>query len=213
MATVQELLVKITGDASGFQQALKETKNAATEIGGAFDTVGTKISSIGTKATAALTVPVVGAATTAVNTFAEVDKTMQIVNATMNNTETEAGLLNTAMQDAASNSTFGMSDAANATLNFARAGLSAEQAAAALAPAMNLAAGEGGNLDTVSAGLVATINGFGDSFNNAGTYADVFANACNNSALDINGLYSNTCLSEKQPNKSSDVISSYFFHP
>ena len=33
MATVQELLVKITGDASGFQKALKETKNAATEIG------------------------------------------------------------------------------------------------------------------------------------------------------------------------------------
>lgn len=53
------------------------------------------------------------------------------------------------MKDAAANSTFGMKDAATATLNFARAGLSAEEAAAALAPAMNLAAGEGGNLDTV----------------------------------------------------------------
>ena len=74
------------------------------------------------------------------------------------------------------------------TLNFARAGLDAEQAAAALAPAMNLAAGEGGNLDTVSGGLVATINGFHGSFEDAGHYADVFAAACNNSALDVDSL-------------------------
>ena len=97
-------------------------------------------------------------------------------------------MLNKAMKDAAANSTYGMQDAATATLNFARAGLTAEQAAAALAPAMNLAAGEGGNLDTVSAGLVATINGFHGSFDEAERYADVFANACNNSALDVDSL-------------------------
>ena len=53
---------------------------------------------------------------------------------------------------------------------------------------MNLAAGEGGNLDTVSGGLVATINGFHGSFDEAGHYADVFAAACNNSALDVDSL-------------------------
>ena len=53
---------------------------------------------------------------------------------------------------------------------------------------MNLAAGEGGNLDTVSGGLVATINGFHGSFEDAGHYADVFAAACNNSALDVDSL-------------------------
>ena len=53
---------------------------------------------------------------------------------------------------------------------------------------MNLAAGEGGNLDTVSGGLVATINGVHDSFDNVGRYADVFAAACNNSALDVDSL-------------------------
>ena len=83
-----------------------------------------------------------------------------------------------------------MNDAATATLNFARAGLTAEEAAAALAPAMNLAAGEGGNLDTVSAGLTATINGFGGSFDEAENYADIFATACNNTALDIDSLSS-----------------------
>ena len=126
--------------------------------------------------------------TTATMKFADVDKVMQLTNATMKNSEEEANLLDKAMKEAASNSTFGMSDAATATLNFARAGLTAEQAASALAPAMNLAAGEGGNLDTVSAGLVATINGFHGSFDDAANYADVFAAACNNSALDIDSL-------------------------
>jgi len=130
----------------------------------------------------------IGFGTVAASKYADVDKIMTLTNQTMGNTTAQAELLEKAMSQAAANSTYGMSDAANATLNFARAGLTAEQAADALAPAMNLAAGEGGNLDTVSAGLVATINGFGDSFSNASRYADVFAAACNNSALDVDSL-------------------------
>lgn len=188
MATVQELLVKITGDASSFTKAINETKNAGTQIGGAFEKVGGKITSVGKTATATLTTPIVGAAGVAISKFADVDKTMQLTNQTMGNGKKEAQLLDKAMKEAAANSTFGMSEAATASLNFARAGLTAQQAADTLAPAMNLAAGEGGNLDTVSSGLVATINGFGDSFGSAGKYADVFASACNNSALDVDSL-------------------------
>ena len=157
-------------------------------VGEQMKTIGAKMTQVGETLTKYVTLPIVGVATAGVKSFAEVDKTMQLTNATMGNTAEEAAMLNKAMEEAAANSTFGMSDAATATLNFARAGLDAEQAAAALAPAMNLAAGEGGDLDTVSAGLVGTINGFGDSFENASHYADVFANACNNSALDVNSL-------------------------
>ena len=149
--------------------------------------VGEKITGVG-KAIMPASAAVIGLGTAAAAKFADVDKTMQLVNATMGNTEAQAAALEKAMEKAAANSTFGMSDAANAALNFARAGLTAEQAAAALAPSLNLAAGEGGNLDTVSAGLVATINGFHDSFKKTGYYADVFAAACNNSALDVNSL-------------------------
>lgn len=152
--------------------------------------VGKKISAVGDQLTQKVTMPLVAVATAGVASFAEVDKTMQLTNKTMGNTAEEAELLNKAMKDAAANSTFGMKDAATATLNFARAGLDAKQAAAALAPAMNLAAGEGGNLDTVSGGLVATINGFHGSFEDAEHYADVFAAACNNSALDVDSLSS-----------------------
>ena len=149
---------------------------------------GGKVEDAGKTLTTHVTLPLVALGTAGAASFAEVDKTMQLTNKTMGNTEEQAQLLNKAMKDAAANSTFGMKDAATATLNFARAGLNAEQAAAALAPAMNLAAGEGGNLDTVSGGLVATINGFHGSFEDAGHYADVFAAACNNSALDVDSL-------------------------
>ena len=152
--------------------------------------LGGKMESAGKTLTTHVTLPLAAVGAAGVASFAEVDKTMQLTNKTMGNTEEQAELLNKAMKDAAANSTFGMKDAATATLNFARAGLSAEEAAAALAPAMNLAAGEGGNLDTVSGGLVATINGFHGSFEEAGHYADVFAAACNNSALDVDSLSS-----------------------
>lgn len=159
-------------------------------LGAKMEALGAKIAGVGDKLTMGLTMPLALLGAKTVKSFAEVDKTMTLTNSTMGNTAEQADLLTDAMKDAAANSTYGMSDAATATLNFARAGLSAEQAAAALSPAMNLAAGEGGELDTVSGGLVATINGFHGSFNEAAHYADVFANACNNSALDVNSLSS-----------------------
>lgn len=175
------ITIELDADVTGLVKSLDKVSRQV-------DGLGQSLQKVGKNLTTHLTVPIVAAGTAAVKNFAEVDKTMVLTNKTMGNTAEEAELLNKAMGEAASNSIFGMNDAATATLNFARAGLSAEEAAAALAPAMNLAAGEGGDLDTVSAGLVATLNGFGDTFDNASTYADVFANACNNSALDVNSL-------------------------
>ncbi|MCR5404352.1 MAG: phage tail tape measure protein [Butyrivibrio sp.] len=158
------------------------------EVGQRIKSVGDGMKAFGEQLTATVTVPLVAIGTKAVSSFAEVDKTMTLTNKTMGNTAEEAKALDDAMKAAASNSTFGMADAAQASLNFARAGLDAAQAASAIAPAMNLAAGEAGNLDTVSQGLVGTINAFGDSFEQTEHYADVFAAACNNSALDVDTL-------------------------
>lgn len=188
MSNAEAELNRLKSDLDSLPSSLDMVAAKFSDMGQKLESVGNSIANIGQKMTMAVTVPIVGAATKAVKSFAEVDKTMQLTNATMNNTAEEAEMLNKAMEDAARNSTFGMSDAATASLNFARAGLTATEAAQALAPAMNLAAGEGGELDTVSQGLVATINGFGDGFEKAGDYADVFANACNNSALDVNSL-------------------------
>lgn len=166
----------------------KNVQSKATLIGKQFEKAGEKISKVGAGLTAGVTMPLVGLGTAAAAKFAEVDKTMTLVNSTMANSTEEAELLNKAMKDAAANSVYGMDEAAQAALNFARGGWNATQAANALAPAMNLAAGEGGDLETVSAGLMATMNSFGAEAEEASKYADVFANACNNSALDVNGL-------------------------
>lgn len=161
------------------------------EIGKKVEDAGRGIQNVGKGLTTYVTAPIVAAGTASFMNYAEVDKTLTLANKTMGNTEEQAQSLSKAMQEAASNSTFGMNDAAQAALNYARAGLTAEEAAAALAPAMNLAAGEGGDLDTVSAGLVGTIRAFGGSMDEASHYADVFANGCNNSALDVNSLSEN----------------------
>ena len=195
---VQREIVETESKLKHFEGELRRLGNVKlTALGAQFKQIGDKMTAVGKQMTTKVTVPLAMAGTLAAKKFAEVDKTMQLTNSTMNNTTEEAQLLNQAMKDAAASSTYGMSDAATATLNFARAGLSAKQAASALAPAMALAAGEGGELDTVSAGLVATINGFHGSFDDAAKYADVFANACNNSALDVNSL--STAMSVAAP--------------
>ena len=176
------------------KQQIQAAADKIGEMGTKVKAIGQSVSGVGDKLTTAVTLPIVAAGTAATKAFADVDKTMQLVNKTMNNTAEEAELLNNAMQEAAANSVFGMDEAATATLNFARAGLTAAEAATALAPAMNLAAGEGGTLDTVSAGLTATINAFGDSFSNTSKYADIFAAACNNSALDVDSLSSSMSI-------------------
>lgn len=186
---LQREIIETESKLKHFEGELRKVGNVNLRaLGEQFKQIGDKMTAVGKNLTTKVTLPLAAVGTVAAKKFAEVDKTMQLTNSTMGNTEEEAQLLNKAMKTAAASSTYGMSDAATATLNFARAGLSAQEAADALAPAMALAAGEGGELDTVSAGLVATINGFHGSFDQAAQYADVFANACNNSALDVNSL-------------------------
>lgn len=199
---LQREIIETESKLKHFEGELRRLGNAKlTALGAQFKAIGDKMTAVGKQLTTKVTLPLAMVGTVAAKKFAEVDKTMQLTNSTMANSAEEAELLNKAMKKAAASSTYGMSDAATATLNFARAGLSAEQAASALAPAMALAAGEGGELDTVSAGLVATINGFHGSFDDAAKYADVFANACNNSALDVNSL--STAMSVAAPIFSS----------
>ena len=188
---LQREIIETESKLKHFEGELRKVGNAKlTALGEQFKAAGQKMTAVGKELTTKVTLPLATVGAVAAKKFAEVDKTMQLTNATMGNSAQEAELLNKAMKSAAASSTYGMSDAATATLNFARSGLTAKQAASALAPAMALAAGEGGELDTVSAGLVATINGFHGSFDDAAKYADVFANACNNSALDVNSLSS-----------------------
>lgn len=190
----KEALNNANTELAEMEKELKDLPSDIQLVGNRFEDVGNKIKSVGNKiesigsSITRMTAPLTAAIGLSAKNFADVDKTMQLTKQTMGATEEEAKQLQDAMEKAAASSIFSMNDAATASLNFARAGLDAKQAANALAPAMNLAAGAGGDLETVSQGLVGTINAFGDGFENTERYANVFARACNNSALDVNTL-------------------------
>lgn len=182
------LIDEMTGPLKNATATLAAQSAQISKMGRNIQRTGRAISSAGASMTAALTLPAVALGTAAVKNYASFDANMTLVNSTMANTEKQANDLTAAIRKAASNSTYSMEEAGQATLSFARAGLNAAEAAQAITPAMNAAAGEGGDLNTVANGLVSTIRGFGGTFDQTTRYADVFAAACNNSQLDINSL-------------------------
>ena len=144
--------------------------SALTGIGNAMENTGKAL-------TAGVTMPVIALGATSVQEFGSVDKSMKLVQATMGSTNEEAATLEATMKKAAANSVFGMQDAADATLNFARQGFNAAQAGAMLTPALNLAAGTATDLSTVTGGLGNALKMFGKDADYATTAADILSTA------------------------------------
>ena len=96
----------------------KKAQNAWKSV----EKFGDGIASTGTKMTAAVTAPLVGLATASASEFNSVDKSLKLVQKTMGSTDDQAKMLESAIKTAASNSVYGMQDAADAALNFARQG-------------------------------------------------------------------------------------------
>lgn len=154
--------------------------------------VGEKMADIGGKMTAGFTVPVVAGAAAAVSAYGDVDKQFNLIEQTMgtasNSAEDFEGLWDQ-MGASAKNSTFGMQDAADATLNFARQGFSAKQATDMLTPAMSLAAGTETDLSETTAGLGNALKMFGADSSEAAGYADVLARAQAQANTDTSQLF------------------------
>ena len=144
--------------------------SALTGIGNAMENTGKAL-------TAGVTMPVIALGATSVKEFGSVDKSMKLVQATMGSTDAQAKQLESTMKKAAANSVFGMQDAADATLNFARQGFNAKQAGDMLTPALNLAAGTATDLSVVTGGLGNALKMFGKDSNYAATAADILSTA------------------------------------
>lgn len=161
-------------------------------VGEKFKSVGSTMADVGTKMTAGFTAPVIAGAMAAVSAYGDVDKQFNLVKQTMgtasNSAEDFRGLWDQ-MGASAKNSVFGMQDAAEATLNYARQGFTAKEATDMLTPAMSLAAGTGTDLDTVTAGLGNALKMFGANSNEAAGYADVLAKAQAQANTDTSNLF------------------------
>lgn len=151
----------------------KKAQNAWKSV----EKFGNGISSLGTKATAAVTMPLLGLAATSATEFGNVDKSLKLVQQTMGSTDEEAKGLETAIKSAAANSVYGMQDAADAALNFARQGFSAAEAADMIAPAMDLAAGTATDLSVITGGVGNALKIFSDQGLNAMDASNMLAKA------------------------------------
>lgn len=171
------LSVKISADVKDFASSLSSVQSSLEATSKKWESLSASLGKIGGTLTKSITVPVVAAATASVKNFSEVDKTMRLVKKTMGDTAWASGDLEKAMKSAASNSAFGMNDAANAALNFARQGFNAADASKMLTPAMSLAAGTATDLAVVSGGLGNAMKIFADQGLQAGNAADVLAKA------------------------------------
>ena len=151
----------------------KKAQNAWKSV----EKFGDGITSAGTKMTAAVTAPLVGLATASASEFGSVDKSLKLVQKTMGSTDEQAKMLESAIKTAASNSVYGMQDAADAALNFARQGFDAAQAADMLTPSMDLAAGTATDLATITAGVGNSLKVFSDQGLQANQATDILAKA------------------------------------
>jgi TP901 family phage tail tape measure protein len=172
-----QLVDKITSPLSSINTKLQDCGKQWQRAGRDIQNTGKAISNVGNTLTTGVTLPIVAAGTAAVNNFANVDKSLRLVQQTMHSTDEEAAILEGALQKAAANSVFGMNDAAEASLNYARAGFTAQQAADMVAPAFDLAAGTATDLGVVTEGLGSVMKLFGADTSEAANYANVFAEA------------------------------------
>lgn len=162
---------------------------AASRAWKGVEKAGQSISNLGAKLTTGVTLPLAAVGATSFKSFGEVDKTLRLVSETMGSTAEEAKVLEGAIKTAASNSTFGMQDAADASLNFARQGFNASQAADMISPAMSLAAGTASDLSMVTGGLGNTLKAFGADASEASHYTDMMAKAQAQANTDVQGLF------------------------
>lgn len=177
---------------SGFNQTIGTLTSgtaAASRAWKGVEKAGKSISDLGGKLTTGVTLPLAAVGAASFKSFGEVDKTLRLVGETMGSTAEEAKVLESAIKTAASNSTFGMQDAADASLNFARQGFDAAQAADMIAPAMNLAAGTASDLSMVTGGLGNTLKAFGADASEASHYTDMMAKAQAQANTDVQGLF------------------------
>ena len=177
---------------TGFKNSIKVLSSGTKTAQKAWKGVkksGDAIANVGGKLTAGVTTPIVALGAASVKNFGDVDKQLRLVQQTMGSSDKQASALEGSIKKAASASVYSMQDAADATLNFARQGFNAKQAADMLSPALNLAAGTSTDLSATTAGLGNTLKAFGASSNEAAHYADMFAKAQAQANTDAQGLF------------------------
>ncbi len=160
------------------------------------------LSSIGGKAVDLVSNGVKAMAGTVMDSGMSFEAAGSQIAATMGKSKSEiTDIINEAARLGATTS-FTATQAAQGFNVLAMSGLDAQQQIAAMAPVLDLAAAGSYSLESAASQVVGTVKGFGDSFDNAQKYADMFAKGATLASTDVNML--GTAMSD-----SAAIASSY----
>jgi TP901 family phage tail tape measure protein len=168
-----------------------QLRSAVGQLAGAgvrLQSIGSSMQSSGAMLTAALTVPLVGAAIQIVKTGVEFEKTMNTISGvTQSSTDDMDKFREKAMEMGAA-TVFSANDAATALLELSKAGFTTEEALGAIDKVLELAAASGMSMGEAAEMSARTIRAFGLEVTDLGHVNDVLAKAVNASTLEVTDL-------------------------
>jgi len=197
MATVGTLVVRIGGDVGGLTGALQTAQQRVRSF-------GQSLRGMGSAMTLGISAPLMGIGLAALNSAAQFEQSMNIMQAVSGATESQMAALQAQALALGRDTAFSAQEAAAAQLELAKAGMDVNQVLAATPGILNLAAA--GNIGVASAAEIAAnaINAFGLEAAQTGEVADLLAAAANSSSVEVLDL-------AQAFNMSAAVASSYGF--
>ncbi|MGG3561648.1 phage tail tape measure protein [Neobacillus rhizosphaerae] len=188
MASLAELMVRVGADISEFTRQMQQVNNKMKDTGRGLMNVGKSVGDAGSRMAQAVTLPIMGLATSAVVIGAKFDKQMSKVQAISGATAGEFEKLRAKALELGASTSFSSSEVAMAMEELASAGFNTNQILGATQGVLDLAASAGIDLAEASSIAGNAINGFGLSANDASHVADVLAKASAISATNATGL-------------------------
>ena len=159
------------------------------------------MSSIGGKAVDLVSNGVKAMAGTVMNSGMSFEAAGSQIAATMGKSKGEIGDIISEAERLGKTTAFTATQAAEGFNVLAMSGLDAQQQIATMAPVLDLAAAGSYDLSTAADQVVGTVKGFGDTFDNAGKYADMFAKGATLASTDVNML--GRAMADSAANSSS----------
>ena len=170
MAVIRNLVVKIGADISGLQKGLRQAQNKITSV-------SNSISSIGGSLSMRITAPLMLLGSQSVKTAAQFEQSMANAASVSSATGEELEQMTELARKMGKTTVFSASEAADAMYYMASAGYKVGQMENAIAPILNLAAATQSDLAFSTDTVIATLNQFGLSSEDAGRVSNVFAAA------------------------------------
>lgn len=167
---------------------LAELERRTQGLGNTLKSVSAELGKTGAALTAGITLPIVGVAAAATKSAADFEASMNVMRQVSGATEEQMASLQAQALQLGIDTSFSAGEAADAMLELAKAGLTAEEVSGAIGGTLDMAAA--GGIDLAMAAEIAAnaVNAFGLNASETVRVADMLAAAANASSSDIGDL-------------------------